>query len=106
MAHLNTRDQLIDIANKYAKILKQELDIQSIYLYGSYAKGNDTVDSDIDIAVIAKDLTGDMFEDTIKLMKYRRQVDNRIEPHPFLISEFNVNNPLAKEIMDTGTKIL
>jgi predicted nucleotidyltransferase len=106
MDTINIKDQVIDIANKYAEILKNELDIQSVYLYGSYAKGNHTSDSDIDIAIIAKNLTGDLFEDTIKLMKYRRQVDNRIEPHPFLVSEFNVDNPLAKEIMDTGTKIL
>jgi predicted nucleotidyltransferase len=106
MADFNTRNQVMNIANKYADILKKEYHIHSIYLYGSYAKGKNTSDSDIDIAVIADDLTGDLFEDTIKLMKYRRLVDNRIEPHPFLASEFNEQNPLAKEIIDTGTRIL
>jgi uncharacterized protein len=106
MADINIGDEVIVIANQYAEILKQKLDIQSIYLFGSYLKGTNDSDSDIDIAVIADDLTGDLFEDTIKLMKYRRQVDNRIEPHPFLTSEFNEQNPIAKEIMDTGTKIV
>jgi predicted nucleotidyltransferase len=106
MADINIGVQIIDIAKKYAGILKQELDIHGIYLYGSYAKDSNDSDSDIDIAVISEDLSGDLFEDTIKLMKYRRQIDNRIEPHPFLASEFNEQNPIAKEIMDTGTKIV
>lgn len=36
----------------------------------------------------------------------RREVDTRIEPHPFLVSDFTENNPTAREIMETGVRIL
>ena len=51
-------------------------------------------------------LSGDIFEDTFILLKYRRMVDNRIEPHPFLTSEFTLNNPMAREVMETGIRIV
>lgn len=64
------------------------------------------MDSDIDIAVVADGFSGDLVEDTFKLMKIRRSVDKRIEPHPFLTEEFNENDPMAKEVMDTGIRII
>jgi len=36
----------------------------------------------------------------------RREVDTRIEPHPFLTSDFTENSPIAREIMETGIRIL
>jgi uncharacterized protein len=36
----------------------------------------------------------------------RRQVDNKIEPHPFSLKDFNKANPMAKEIIETGIKIM
>ncbi|HAA65156.1 MAG TPA: nucleotidyltransferase domain-containing protein [Thermoanaerobacter sp.] len=40
------------IAREYAGLVKKEMNIEKAYLYGSYAKGNYTSESDIDIAVI------------------------------------------------------
>ena len=68
-----------NIVKKYAELVKQELNVSSIYLYGSYAKGTYSEDSDIDIAVIGENFIGDPIEDTLKLMRIRRKVDNRIE---------------------------
>lgn len=106
MANGNIRAEITEIALKYAKILKREYALHSMYVYGSYIKGNYHEDSDIDLAVVTDDLTGDTIEDTFKLMRYRRLVDNRIEPHPFLTSEFTLDNPLAREVMETGMRIL
>lgn len=36
----------------------------------------------------------------------RREVDTRIEPHPFLTSDFTENSPIAREIMETGIRTL
>ena len=58
-----------------------------------------TEQSDIDVAVISKDFTGDLVDDTLKLMRVRRKVDNRIEPHPIIANDFNDSNPFVKEIM-------
>ena len=95
-----------NIVKKYAELVKQELNVSSIYLYGSYAKGTYSEDSDIDIAVIGENFIGDPIEDTLKLMRIRRKVDNRIEPHPFKSSDFDLTNPYVQEILRTGIKIM
>lgn len=87
-------------------LVKQEFNVDSIYLYGSYAKGTNSVDSDIDIAVIGDEFTGDPVEDTLKLMRIRRKVDIRIEPHPFKISDFEEANSYIQEILNIWIKIL
>lgn len=106
MASFDDRKRIEEIAKRYAELLRKEININSIFLYGSYAKGTDRVDSDIDIAVVGNDFTGDIIEDTLKLMKIRRKVDLRIEPHPFKSSEFNASNPFVREILSTGIRIM
>ena len=38
-------------------------------------------------------------------MKLGRKVDTRIEPHPFIKSDFEKMNPYVQEILTTGKKI-
>ena len=106
MVNIDTRKQITQIALQFAEFLKKEYKLHSIYVYGSYAKGNYNKDSDIDIAVIAEDFTGDLVDDTFNLMRLRRNVDNRIEPYPFSVNDFNKENPIAKEIMESGIRII
>jgi hypothetical protein len=56
--------------------------------------------------VVSGGFSGDVIGDTFKLMKLRRLVDNRIEPHPFLTKEFTDDNPLAREVMRTGIQLI
>lgn len=91
---------------QYLNTLKlKHIEVISTYLFGSYAKGNATEDSDIDIAVITKKFLGDEFEFQLLLMKYARDIDIDIEPHPYLEKDFTQDNPIANEILLTGTKI-
>ncbi|MGI6588574.1 MAG: nucleotidyltransferase domain-containing protein [Peptococcia bacterium] len=106
MASHNDRNRVEEIVKEYGKLVQEKVDIKYIYLYGSYAKGTHSLDSDIDIAVIGDDFIGDPIEDTLMLMRIRRKVDNRIEPRSFKTSEFNLSNPLAREIISTGIKII
>lgn len=85
--------------------MKEQINIKNIYLYGSYAKNTFTKDSDIDIAVVGDDFSGDTIEDTLLLMKMRRKVDYRIEPRPFKTDDFNSSNPFVNEIKK-GIKIM
>ncbi len=101
MAFRNNRIEIEQIAKSYAELLKKEMNVDSVYLFGSYVKGNYTEDSDIDIAVITKDFTTDLVDETLKMMKIRRKIDNRIEPHPF-----RVNDPFINELLNTGVKIM
>ena len=106
MATEQSHEMIREIARRYADALRMEFDLQELYVYGSYAKGTQRTDSDIDIAVVADAFTGDTVEDTWRLMKLRRNIDIRIEPHPFLPSDFTQANPAALEVMRTGIRIV
>jgi len=94
----------INIAQKYAGAVKANYNYIKIILFGSYAKGNFNEDSDIDIAVVFKDFNNIM-DMQLELMRLRRKIDSRIEPHPFRESEFESSNPLVSEIIKYGQEI-
>ncbi|MGV8095240.1 MAG: nucleotidyltransferase domain-containing protein [Mangrovibacterium sp.] len=96
--------QAIEIARKYIDSLKNRYDIQSAILFGSYAKGTNHDDSDIDVAIILRHVN-DIIDTQIELMKLRRQIDLRIEPHPFDYNDFNRTNPVVNEILKYGINI-
>ena len=94
------------IALRYASAVKRDFILRQLFLFGSTAAGTAGEDSDIDIAVVADDFSGDVIEDTFRLMRTRRKIDLRIEPHAFLPSDFHAGNPFAAEIMKTGIRIV
>jgi len=94
----------LNIAQRYADVIKANYNYSKIILFGSYAKGNFNEDSDIDIAVIFKDYSS-LIDMQLELMRLRRKIDSRIEPHPFRESEFNSSNPLVNEIIKYGQEI-
>jgi len=96
--------QAIIIATKYIDSLKDKYDIRRVILFGSYAKGTYTNDSDIDLAIIMNNVT-DRIDIQAELMKLRRKVDLRIEPHPFDYSDFNHNDPMVDEILKYGINL-
>ena len=95
---------VIDIAKKYIKQLPVGLEVEKAYLFGSYATGSEKEDSDIDIALIISNME-DFFETQMLLMRHRRKIDLRIEPHPIGVLEFTNMNPFAYEIIKTGIEI-
>ena len=105
MAQRYSADNAKEITNQYVTLLREHIKLEKVILYGSFVKGQPHIDSDIDVAVVSPDFTGDRLEDQLKLMRFRRQVDLRIEPIPFLPEDFIPADPLAKEIMDTGCVI-
>lgn len=95
-----------ETAIKYVNFLrKRNPEIIKAYLFGSYAKGNEGPDSDMDIAIIFEDFS-DSFDMQVDLMKLRRKFDMKIEPHPFRATDFNLSNPIANEILKTGLEIV
>jgi predicted nucleotidyltransferase len=92
------------IAQKYAGALKDNFDLVKVILFGSYARGNYTDDSDIDIAVVLNDYPN-LLDIQLELMRVRRNIDSRIEPHPFREKDFDMSNPLVNEIVKYGKEI-
>jgi len=94
----------LNIAQKYAEIVKNVFDYQKIILFGSHVEGNPREESDIDIAVVFSDYNNRL-DRQLELMKLTRKVDTRIEPHPFREKEFEISNPFVNEIQRTGILI-
>jgi uncharacterized protein len=80
----------------------QGVRILHAFLYGSYAKGYARPDSDIDIAIVSPNLTGDWLDDYCHLTGIADTIDARIEVIPFLPQDFQENNPLVWEIKSFG----
>ena len=95
------KKEIINIVKKFAKKVNEKYDCIGIILFGSYAKGSNHIDSDIDIAVILKDYDN-LMNIQLELMRLRRKIDSRIEPHPIKESDFNENNPLVAQIKKYG----
>ncbi|MEI6048888.1 MAG: nucleotidyltransferase domain-containing protein [Bacteroidota bacterium] len=94
----------LSIAKRYAYVVKVNFNYVRLILFGSYAKGNFNDDSDIDIAVVFKDY-GNLIDMQLELMRLRRKIDSRIEPHPFRECEFELSNPIVNEIIKYGQDI-
>ena len=91
----------LKIAEKYIKAISHNYNIQQAIMFGSFANGTHHPDSDIDIAIVIKNL-GDVIQAQTDLMKLRRTIDLRIEPHPFREIDFTNSNPLVNEINKHG----
>lgn len=92
---------------KYLDLIKGKFaDIERVYLFGSYAKGKSTADSDIDVALIFTSLDDSKrFDIQVQLMLLAAQVDSRIEPHPISLEDFDSENPFVVEIKKTGIEV-
>lgn len=99
------KNETLDIIQRYISILKENnINIQYVYLFGSNAYNNDNPDSDIDLAIVI-DKFDDSFSIQLKMMKLRRNIDTRLEPHPYTSEEWTKENPFIKEIILNGRKI-
>ena len=97
--------EILNSIEKYIEEISKYYKIDAIILFGSYAKGTNTNDSDIDVAIVSNDII-DKFEDLTKLMRLRRNIDLRIEPHPIKTEDFKENKtPFIDEIMRTGVEL-
>ena len=102
MAKETINKDIINIVNKYKEEIKKKYNITEIILFGSYAKGTENEDSDIDIAIVSDDFD-DIYECMAVLMGMTWDIDARIEPHPILKEDYeNVNklNNRLKEILN------
>jgi len=91
---------------EFLAAVREERRITAAYLYGSEARGQAGPWSDIDVAIISPDFADDLFAAQLALMKLAAKMDERIEPRAFTPESFNLNNPLASVIQDTGIRIV
>lgn len=87
-------------------VAKQNPEFVKAYVFGSYTKDIQRLESDIDIAVIINNLNdSDKFDLQVQLMLLASKFDLRIEPHPLSKQDLDLNTPFASEIKKTGIEI-
>ncbi len=105
MVEKSINSGIMESIQKYIEKISQYYKIEAIILFGSYAKGTENEDSDIDIAIISSDFN-DIIEDGAKLIGLTWKIDTRIEPHPIKTEDYNnIDNPFVQEVIDTGIKV-
>jgi uncharacterized protein len=75
------------------------------WIFGSFAKGTNNENSDIDIALVLGVHGEHTFETEVKLMTIRSKGETIIEPHVFTIDEFDSNLPIVRQIKQYGEKL-
>lgn len=92
------------------KEIEGVFDINSIYLFGSYAYGNPTEDSDLDICII----TNDKSKRKIEIMKLIRKCISKVQSMPvdlliYYSDEFNerakIDFTLENQIIHKGVRL-
>lgn len=104
MVKKNVDIDILKVIKKYVKEISKHYNVQEVYLFGSYAKGTNNKDSDIDIAIIINS-DNNCFDLMVELMMLTQDIDLRIEPHPIKIKDFKEGNPFVQEIIDTGIRV-
>ena len=99
------KNEAIKIALKYSDLIRAKYRIENVILFGSFAKGTNHQDSDIDLAIIFKSID-DIIDLQIELLKLRTDNDLMIEPHPFSMTDFNKSNPVVAEILKDGIELI
>ncbi len=105
MVERTINKEILNSINEFIKEIKKHYNVKAIILFGSYAKGTEREDSDIDIAVISDDFD-DIYDCMADLMGMTWDIDARIEPHPIKTEDYdNIDNPFVQEVIDTGIKV-
>ncbi|MBC7084296.1 MAG: nucleotidyltransferase domain-containing protein, partial [Firmicutes bacterium] len=68
--------------------LVSRVPVEKAILFGSYAAGQATPDSDIDIAVISPDFGKDYVEEAVMLKRISEDIDLDISPRPYSLDEY------------------
>jgi len=98
--------EIIQIVKRYVAAVSKDFVVDGAYLFGSFAKGTQNRESDIDVAIILKDFDNRILTNG-KLYNYSWGIDTRIEPHSIKSDEY-INNQglLSREIKKYGIKIV
>ena len=67
----------------FVALMRETYNIYAVVLYGSYAEGRASDNSDIDVAVFSDDFGKNPYEEMTALFRLRRRIDTDIEPLPF-----------------------
>ena len=96
-----------ELVKSYADDVRRVFPVDKVVLFGSYAKGNATGQSDIDICFFLDSFGGkrrvDILKELLGIMHGYKGIF--FEPTVFPTAEIDNDNPFVKEILRTGLEI-
>jgi predicted nucleotidyltransferase len=99
--------QVQRIISQYLALLKEHgFHIQDAILFGSYARGSAGQESDIDLALVSNEFEGIRFIDKNKIRQLTISTSLDLEVLPFNPKDFTPSDPLVREILDTGIRVI
>lgn len=84
------KNQVIEHVKNIVPILAKHLKLECLILFGSQLNGKPHEYSDIDLAIVARDLPKGILDDNVrKVLREMRNIDWRFEPHFFRFEKWN-----------------
>lgn len=95
------REAVIEKAKQYAELIRQNLPVKMVILFGAWLEELAREDEEIEIAVVFDSLDDDYLEIEHKLAKLALRIDNRIEP-TIIESEREDPTRFLQEVLENG----
>ena len=96
------------LVESYASDVSSVFPVDKVVLFGSYAKGTATAQSDIDICFFISDFGElrrvDIIKELLGLTRNYKRI--HFEPIAFPTTELQNDNPFVKEILRTGITVI
>ncbi len=96
---------VINTSLYYLKLLKDNgINIHKAWLYGSYARGEEKPDSDIDIFIVSSDFDQPEYSKIGLVWRLTRLVNSRIEPYIVGLKKFESDDisPIFQLVQNEG----
>ena len=95
-----------DTPELFFVLANNNIRIQKAFLFGSYAHGTFDMWSDIDIALVSEDFSGNRLTDKNAMRKIKLSISSDIDPRPYHPDDFKEDDPFVKEILQTGIRVV
>jgi len=95
---------MADVQN-FLKEIGKRYNIDAVYIFGSHAKGTTHKWSDVDVAVISRDVKN-RIDDLVEMLMIADRYETYIHPHPYNADDFNTGKYIiAGDILRTGIRV-
>lgn len=103
-----SRDLVIEKLKRAVAEISQRLPLDAVYLYGSYAHGEPTAASDVDVVVVSPAFGTNIVQETAMLMELFEPTGLMVEPRAYSREEFRAAEAgsfLYEEVIKKGIQI-
>lgn len=98
--------KIVSVINRYVDELRKDIPVSRVFLFGSYATGNYTVHSDIDLIIVSPVFSrGTYISNMQYLYKKAAKVDPIIEAVPASGSDLRAKSPFFKQALSNAIEI-